>query len=173
MCAGKCTGRVSKAENSTDRACWQCYRCNLLYLPVYDRVYLYRRGKQIPWIWSRHSPIELAENIPQLLIAGGTDTPTKEETDRFSLELHVDETTAPTFVWHTVTDKTVPIQNTLFLVNALVENGVPCEAHIYPKGVHGLSLCNTETWSKNPSMLAPHEETWMALAIKWINDMFW
>ena len=102
----------------------------------------------------------------------GTDNPTKEETDRFSLELHVDQTTSPTFVWHTVTDTTVPIQNSLFLINALIENGVPCEAHLYPKGVHGLSLCNKETWSQNPKFLEPHAETWIALAIKWINDMF-
>ncbi|MBE6549758.1 MAG: alpha/beta hydrolase [Ruminococcaceae bacterium] len=102
----------------------------------------------------------------------GTKEPTKEEMDRFSLELHVDETTAPAFVWHTVTDQTVPIQNTLFLVNALVENKVMCEAHIYPQGVHGLSLCNEETWSEKPQMLEPHAATWIDLAIKWIKDMF-
>ena len=102
----------------------------------------------------------------------GTTEPTKEQMDRFSLELHVDETTAPAFVWHTVTDQTVPIQNSLFLLNALVENGVPCEAHIYPNGVHGLSLCNEKTWAQNPKMIEPHAATWIDLASKWINDMF-
>ena len=102
----------------------------------------------------------------------GTTEPTKEQMDRFSLELHVDETTAPTFVWHTVTDQTVPIQNTLFLVNALVENNVMCEAHIYPHGVHGLALCNEKTWAQNPKMIEPHAATWIDLASKWINDMF-
>lgn len=102
----------------------------------------------------------------------GTKEPAKEEADRFSLELHVDTETSPTFVWHTVTDKTVPIQNTLLLVNALVENGVMCEAHIYPQGVHGLSLANKETWAEKPQMIEPHVETWIDLAIKWIKDMF-
>lgn len=102
----------------------------------------------------------------------GKDEPTKEEADRFSLELHVDKTTSPTFVWHTVTDQTVPVQNSLLLLNALVENNVMCEAHIYPKGVHGLSLANKETWAENPNMLEPHVEGWIDLAVKWLKDMF-
>ena len=36
-------------------------------------------------------------------------------------------------------DATVPVENTLMLVNALHRAGVPCEAHLFEKGVHGTS----------------------------------
>ena len=102
----------------------------------------------------------------------GTKTPTMEEVERFSLELYIDETSAPAFVWHTVEDQIVPVQNALILVNALIEHNVPCEAHIYPTGIHGLSLCNKKTWAQRPQMYEPHAQTWIDLAIKWIADMF-
>ena len=102
----------------------------------------------------------------------GTQEPTEEEVKRYSMELYVDETTSPVFLWHTIEDEIVPIENSLLLLNALIEHNVPCEAHIYPKGAHGLSLCNKKTWSQRPKMYEPHAETWIDLAIKWINDMF-
>ena len=57
-------------------------------------------------------------------ICGKAD-PTDEERDVFSLEKHVDATSAR-FIWHTVTDKSVPIQNTL-LIDAYVANSRPIE----------------------------------------------
>ena len=95
---------------------------------------------------------------------------TPEEAERFSLELHVDDTTPPTFIWHTVTDKTVPVQNSIMFINALATAKIPFEAHIFPEGAHGLSLCNKETWDNNPHMLEPHAECWAELAVKWIKD---
>ena len=76
------------------------------------------------------------------------------------------------FVWHTVKDQIVPVQNALILASALIEHNVPCEAHIYPNGLHGLALCNKETWSQSPDLYEPHAETWIDLAIKWIHDLF-
>ena len=98
----------------------------------------------------------------------GGENPDEETRKRFSLELQVDETTSPTFVWHTVTDQLVDIRNTLLLVNALTEKGVFYEAHIYPKGPHGLSLCNKETWVGKETHLAPEAEGWVNASINWI-----
>lgn len=98
----------------------------------------------------------------------GTTTPTKEEEDRFSLELHVDETTSPAFVWHTVNDKCVPVENTLYLLAALQEHKVPFEAHIYPNGVHGLSLGTEETAAGKEDKLNEHIQTWAELSYRWI-----
>ena len=36
---------------------------------------------------------------------------TAEDKSNFSLELHVDKTTPPAFIWHTFTDRTVSVQN--------------------------------------------------------------
>ena len=102
--------------------------------------------------------------------AEGISALTAEEVERFSLELHVDSTTPPAFIWHTFTDKTVPVQNSLLFINALAEAKIPFEAHIFPEGVHGLALCNEETWDENTAMLQPHAEVWAELAAKWIKD---
>lgn len=93
--------------------------------------------------------------------------PSKEELDRFSLELHVDTTTPPAFIWHTVNDQVVPVQNSLLLINALTENGIPFEAHIFPYGPHGLALANYETFSQQGKFLNSHVEVWADLAVKW------
>ncbi|MBE6555178.1 MAG: alpha/beta hydrolase [Ruminococcaceae bacterium] len=95
----------------------------------------------------------------------GTKTPTEAEADRFSLEKHVDATTSPAFIWHTFDDQIVPVQNSLMFAEALTAVGVPFEMHIFPKGPHGLSLCNEQT-----GMLSPHTECWMELAIRWLKD---
>ena len=95
---------------------------------------------------------------------------TAEEIERFSLELHVDNTTPPTFIWHTFADQYVPVQNSLMFMNALTEAKIPFESHIFPEGVHGLALCNEETMNKNPNMLQPFAECWAELAAKWMKS---
>lgn len=99
-----------------------------------------------------------------------TKTPTEEELLRFSLEKHVDETSAPFFLWHTFTDNIVPIQNALLLAEAYTAKGLPFELHVYPQGNHGLALANEETVAKNLAALVPHVQSWIDLAIRWIKD---
>lgn len=92
----------------------------------------------------------------------------EKEIAEWSLELNVDGTTPPAFIWHTFTDKVVPVQNSLLLADALTKNGVPYELHIYPYGPHGLSLATEETSNGDPNKLNPHVQNWMDLAIKWV-----
>ena len=101
----------------------------------------------------------------------GTTSPSEEQLEHFSLDKRVDATTPPAFIWHTFPDKTVPVQNSLLMANAMLAAGVPFELHIFPEGPHGLALCNEATWSQNPAMLAPHNECWVDLAIKWMKDL--
>ncbi len=98
----------------------------------------------------------------------GKDNPTEEEENRFSLELHVDETTSPAFIWSTFEDKTVPVESSLYLASAMREAGVPFELHIYPKGAHGLALANEESAGDRSHMLVPHVQDWIELSYKWI-----
>ncbi len=97
----------------------------------------------------------------------GCDPLTDEAIAEWSLELRVDETTSPAFIWHTFTDMTVPVENSLLYASALAAHKVPFELHIYPEGDHGLALCNEFTHSKKQNMLVPHAEDWINLAIKW------
>lgn len=93
--------------------------------------------------------------------------------DLFSLERHVTRDVPPTFVWTTVTDETVPVQNTLLLVQALVDAGVSVEAHVFPTGGHGSSLGTRETDNDR------HQigdlvcvQPWPDLADTWIRGTF-
>ena len=100
----------------------------------------------------------------------GKEELTEEDIRKFSMELNVDGTTPPAFIWHTFSDKTVPVKNTLLFANALTEAGVPFECHIFPEGAHGLALCNEETADGNAAFIVPHADIWADLAVKWIKD---
>lgn len=57
-----------------------------------------------------------------------------------STEQQVSEKTPPTFIFHTVEDKAVPVENALVYFAACRQHGVPVEMHIYQQGRHGLGL---------------------------------
>jgi dipeptidyl aminopeptidase/acylaminoacyl peptidase len=54
--------------------------------------------------------------------------------------LQVTAQTPPTLLIHSTDDKTVPVENSLAFYQALKDNNVPAEMHIYPYGGHGFSL---------------------------------
>lgn len=60
--------------------------------------------------------------------------------DEFSLEKRVTEKTSPAFIWHTVMDQIVPVQNSFMYADALMKHNVPCELHIFQNGAHGSQL---------------------------------
>lgn len=72
---------------------------------------------------------------------------TEEELNYMSLENHVKPTTPPVFLWHTVTDEAVPVENNYLFADACREQGVFYEQHIFSNGVHGLSLANDEWYN--------------------------
>ncbi len=63
-----------------------------------------------------------------------------------SLETQVTADTPPVFLWHTLTDASVPVENSMLMAKALRENGIPFALHLFSRGKHGLSLAN-ETWA--------------------------
>jgi len=56
--------------------------------------------------------------------------------------------TPPCFLWHTVEDASVPVENSLIFANQLRHHNVPFELHIYPKGRHGLGLNTELAWGE-------------------------
>jgi len=101
----------------------------------------------------------------------GTTEPTDEQLDVYSLEKHVTATTPPAFIWHTAADNAVPIYNSLYLATAYADAKVPFELHVFPEGVHGLSLANEQTACGKAAMLIPHVQCWMELAIRWAQEL--
>ena len=68
------------------------------------------------------------------------DNPPADLVKFLSNELQVTKDTPPCFLWHTVEDKAVPVENSLLFASALRRAGVPHSLHIYEKGAHGLGL---------------------------------
>lgn len=92
------------------------------------------------------------------------------EKESLSLENSVTKDTPPTFIWHTQEDDCVPVENALYMVNALHRAGVKTEFHLFPCGGHGLSLCD-ETTSSAPEQNMPHVAHWFPLAVEFIKSL--
>mgnify|MGYP003074487526 FL=1 len=97
-------------------------------------------------------------------LAGSADPAAQQV---FGLEDKITPQMPPVFVWTTMEDAAVPVENTLMLVNALHRAGVPCEAHLFEKGVHGTSISTAEV--DQPSR---HRHHWVVLAVEWLGDTF-
>ena len=81
-------------------------------------------------------------------------TDSKDIMEVLSVEKHITKDFPPSFVWHTQTDESVKIQNSLTLVNRLVEQGVSVEYHLFPEGKHGLSLAQGTACGVWPELFA-------------------
>lgn len=76
----------------------------------------------------------------------------------YSLERNITKTTPPCFIWHTIADQAVPVENSLCLVQALKAHHIPVECHLFPEGRHGLGILPE----------APHVLQWQGLAENWL-----
>jgi acetyl esterase/lipase len=66
--------------------------------------------------------------------------PAPELIERLSLEKHARRDMPPVFIAATGADKSVPVENSLLLYQALRRAEVPAEMHLYAAGSHGDSL---------------------------------
>lgn len=83
------------------------------------------------------------------------ENPDPKLVDSLSSETQVTAQTPPTFLFHTTTDATVPVENSVMFYSALRKAGVPAELHIYERGPHGVGLAQTdEALSSWPGRLA-------------------
>ncbi len=82
----------------------------------------------------------------------------------------VDSRTCPCFVFATRTDAVVPIENSIEMIQALAENGVSFESHIYAYGPHGFSVGNSSV--QPPDTICSRVPDWVQDSIAWLGDMF-
>ena len=85
-------------------------------------------------------------------------SPTEEKIKLYSNELQVTAETPPTILIHSDADKVVPVANSVEFYNALKENKVSGELHIYAKGEHGF-------------LTAPSFDEWFGRCIFWMKSM--
>jgi len=89
--------------------------------------------------------------------------PKSELIELLSNERQVKADTPPTFIFHTVADTAVPIENALQFAAGLWKRGVPFALHVYPEGRHGLGLGGSK-W--NPDGRHP----WTSQCQLWLKD---
>ena len=78
--------------------------------------------------------------------------PTEEALEYAANEKNVSSQTPPCFLWHTLPDDSVPVENSIFFAQACKEHGVPYALHLFTEGGHGLSTAD-EVW---------RDESWKA-----------
>ncbi len=90
----------------------------------------------------------------------------------FSLENQVSSDTVPVFLWHTAEDSEVSVENSLMFFSALDKLGISVEMHIFPRGVHGLSLATPEVDQPEKNRFSnPHVAQWFSLALEWLDEI--
>ena len=63
----------------------------------------------------------------------------------------------------------MPIKNTISLISAYKENGVPFEVHIFERGEHGLSLGNISVYNlKYLDEFSKTNSKWYDLFLIWL-----
>ncbi|GAA3631130.1 alpha/beta hydrolase [Lactobacillus hamsteri] len=103
---------------------------------------------------------EYAHHASIVNLLGKKDSNSLKKLHQVSLELHVNELTPPSFIWHTATDDVVPVENSLMFASALKKNNINFELTIYPQGGHGLSLGTIETAHKSGDDIVPCVTNW-------------
>ncbi|WEV41898.1 alpha/beta hydrolase [Bifidobacterium sp. ESL0682] len=93
--------------------------------------------------------------------------------EEVSIDKHIDAKTPPTFIWHTVTDETVPVEGAMMTFAACVRAGVSVEAHFFPTGHHGLSLANEDVAGAGDDHgVDVGVQQWMPLFLNWLRRNF-
>lgn len=100
-------------------------------------------------------------------LLGDQDSP--EMRRKLSTELNVTADTPPAFLWHTFADGAVPVENSLYVAEALAARKIPFELHVYPDGGHGLALSNWLTTSVPGQGLPPkYVSRWVSDCADWL-----
>lgn len=92
----------------------------------------------------------------------GADAP-QALVEAMSSDLRITPQTPPTFLFHTVDDGSVPIENALLYAAALRRAGVPMELHLFETGRHGVGLA-----LDNPRLAG-----WSGLLVQWLRARGW
>lgn len=77
----------------------------------------------------------------------------------------------PAFIWHTMEDPLVPVENALHFATNLRQHKIPFELHIFEKGKHGLALGDLRTDSKKDrSQSNKQAKKWVDLYLTWLHE---
>lgn len=97
--------------------------------------------------------------------------PTEEQLERVRITNHICKDSSPAFILHTCTDELVDVRGSLALANALAEQGIPFEMHIYPDAPHGVALGNEVTKYDNEKWCNESISQWVKHAVLWTDEV--
>ncbi len=95
---------------------------------------------------------------------------TAEEQALLSLERSVTAENPPAFLWATVTDEMVPVQNTMDYAQALLQAGISVELHLFHRGPHVTSVGTRES-AYRKGCINPHAAHWTQLCAEWLEEL--
>lgn len=101
----------------------------------------------------------------------GHSNPTEEEMEWADPIRHISKDTPPTFLWHTFEDEMLSPLHSVNYAAKLCDAGIPCEMHLFDKGVHGLAMAD-ETSAKKEQQIDSHVAHWSELASEWLKRVF-
>lgn len=113
--------------------------------------------------------------LGELTHQGTSDVLTKKDQDlikRLSTQNRVDKDSSPAFIWTTVNDACVPMENSMMMASAYKKAGVPFELHVFENGIHGLSLATKEISraGDDPYIVNEPVAKWVKLSLTWLKN---
>ncbi len=107
-------------------------------------------------------------------LLGGDFSPSK--LDEVSLEKHIPKKLGPIFLFHTMDDSVVPVENSMLLLGSLRMKRLQVEGHLFESGRHGVSLATAEVTFED---MTPydfehdygHLHVWVELAKQWLKRL--
>lgn len=81
--------------------------------------------------------------------------------EKYSPHLAANENTPPMFIWHTVEDNCVDVENPIAMAAALSRSRVPFELHLFDKGPHSIGVDES----------FPGAGQWVGLCIDWLKRL--
>lgn len=105
---------------------------------------------------------EYAHNGTKKRLFGKGVKPTQEQMEKYSMELQIDKSTPPAFVFCAKDDDVVPAINSVRYAEKLRSLDIPVELHVYTYGKHGFGIgANLKTAAKD----------WSKACTNWLRDM--
>ena len=93
--------------------------------------------------------------------------------DKLSLEKHVTDELPDVFMWHTFTDESVNILNSIKLLEQFKLHNINTEYHVFPKGSHGMSLADDSMTVGGKNLKDDYINHWTNFLKDWLKFKEW
>jgi acetyl esterase/lipase len=99
----------------------------------------------------------------------GTNQPSEAQLNEWNVINKVTATMPPTFMWTTLEDQLIDVEDSLDFAKMLSRHKIVYEYHVFEKGNHGLSLGDKSVgYSKETIQEHFNTTKWVDLALNWL-----